>query len=116
MRAPVKIPGGPDVDQHKEVEERGGKEIHDRLRPAGPSGIDDVHPHMGPVEVGRAGDHDVVHGKQGQHQLMTPVRRHAEDIAHDDLKGDDRNADERSVSHHLADKDVGLLHGHHKGS
>ena len=98
------------------IEEYAVDQIHDRLGPAGPGRVDHVDPHVGPPVVDDAHHHDVVHGEQGVHQFVSPVRRHAEDVAHDHLEGDHDDADDRNIGHHLADEEVRLLDGHHEGS
>ena len=93
LRAPVKIPGGVDVNQHKEVEKEAVNRSMIALRPAGPGGIDDVHPHMGPVVM--AVPLPISSTWQTRvHRFMSPVGRHAEDITHDHFEGDDRTQTE----------------------
>ena len=69
---------------------------------------------MGPVIMAITGDKHVLDCKQQGHEFMAPVRRQAENIAHDHFKGDDGYRQKGHPDHLFSDKDLGLFDGAHK--
>ena len=116
LGAPVEIPARVDEDADEEEEEDGRDDIHDGFCPRRTGGVDDVHPHMGAVVVAVACCRAVEDGEHEDHRLMAPVGRHAENITHHHLEGDDSNRKERHADHQLAHKDIGLIDSIYKCS